>query len=262
VSLGSTWNGHPEFFGAWAHAFEGTPWHVVLAIGEFLDPAALEDLPANVEVHSWIPFLDVLRHASVIIIQGTTGAVMESLYRGCPLLVFTTFAAEAEPSSNQVVAMGLGHALRAEQVIAAAVREGVSDLAADEEVRRRIDDIRQEIHNSGGAARAASAIVEHLAASRPDRTPRRNRAYHKMESAYPGPQSRHVHGRGPPAGGRRAAQRLARVRTSDRGVRKGTGAGHREPSHRCHQLDTSGMHLALRIATNVGGRDHAPGTEV
>ena len=79
--------------------------------------------------------------------------------------------------------MGLGHALRAEQVTAAAVREGVSDLAADEEVRRRIDDIRQEIHNSGGAARAASAIVEHLAASRPDRTPRRNRAYHKMGPA-------------------------------------------------------------------------------
>lgn len=163
VSLGSTWNEHPEFFQACAYAFEGTPWHVVLAIGEHLDRATLGDLPANVEVHSWIPFVDVLRHASVFITQGTIGAVMESLYRGCPMLVFSQFAAEAEPFAKRVIAMGLGHPLRAEQITAAALRKAVSEVAADEEVRRRVDDIRQEIHSSGGAARAASAIVAHLA---------------------------------------------------------------------------------------------------
>jgi dTDP-L-oleandrosyltransferase len=163
VSLGSTWNEHPEFFQVCAQAFEGTPWHVVLAIGEYLDPATLGDLPPNVEVHAWISFVDVLRHASVFITQGTIGAVMESLYRGCPMLIFSHYAAEAAPFANRAIELGLGHPLRVEQVTAAALSKAVSDVAADEQVRRRIDDIRQEIHRSGGAARAASAIVEHLA---------------------------------------------------------------------------------------------------
>ncbi|BCB88506.1 macrolide family glycosyltransferase [Phytohabitans suffuscus] len=165
VSLGSTWNEHPEFFRACAYAFEGTPWHVVLAIGEFLDPETIGELPANVEAHSWISFLDVLRHASAFITQGTIGAVMESVYNGCPLLVFSHFAAEAEPTASRALALGLGHPLRIEQITAEALREAVSDLTADEEVRRRVDRMRQEILDSGGAARAAGAIVERLSPS-------------------------------------------------------------------------------------------------
>ena len=32
-------------------------WHVVLQIGKHVDPAELGDVPANVEVHSWVPQL-------------------------------------------------------------------------------------------------------------------------------------------------------------------------------------------------------------
>jgi MGT family glycosyltransferase len=163
VSLGSTWNEHPDFFRACARAFEGTSWHVVLAIGEVLDPAELGDLPANVEARPWVSFLDVLRYASVFITQGTTGAVMASLYRGCPLLVFSDFAAEAQPTANRAIALRLGHRLSAEDLTAAGLRAAVTKLAADEEVSRRIEDIRRELRHSGGADRGASAIVEHLA---------------------------------------------------------------------------------------------------
>jgi dTDP-L-oleandrosyltransferase len=162
VSLGSTWNEHPEFFRTCAYAFEGTPWHVVLAIGEFLDPAALGELPANVEVRTWVSFVDVLQHASAFITQGTIGAVMDSLYRGCPMLIFSHFAAEAEPFAKRTIAMGLGHPLAIEQITTAGLPKAVADVVADDEVRRRVADIRQEILRSGGATRAAGAIVDHL----------------------------------------------------------------------------------------------------
>lgn len=163
ISLGSTWNEHPEFFQTCAHAFEDTPWHVVLTIGEFLDPNTLGRLPANVEVHSFISFVDVLRHASVFITQGTVGAAMDSLYRGCPMLVFSHFAPEAEPFARRTIELGLAHRLSPDQITTAGLRKAVSDVAADEDLRHRIDEVRQEIHRSGGAARAASAIVNHLA---------------------------------------------------------------------------------------------------
>ncbi|MBF6329805.1 glycosyl transferase [Nocardia transvalensis] len=164
VSLGSTWNEHPDFFQACVRAFDGTPWHVVLVIGERLDPAVLGELPPNIEVHQWISFLDVLRYASVFVTQGSTGAVMESLYRGCPMLLFSHFTAEAEVSAGRVVEMGLGRALAAD-IGAEELRKAVSDIAADEEVRRRIEDIRREIHGSGGAARAAVEIVDYIGRS-------------------------------------------------------------------------------------------------
>ena len=166
VSLGSTWNEHPEFFRACANAFDGTPWHVVLAIGQHLDPDTLAGLPANVEVHPWVSFVDVLKHASVFITQGTGGAVMESLYRGCPMLIFSHFAPDALPIADRTVAMGLGHALHIEQFTPEALRKAVTDVAADEDVAQRIADIRDEILRAGGAPRAASAIVEHVARAR------------------------------------------------------------------------------------------------
>jgi MGT family glycosyltransferase len=167
VSLGSTWNEHPEFFQVCAHAFAETPWHVVLAIGEFLDPSTLGQLPPNVEAHSWVPFLDVLRHATVFITQGTVGAVMESLYRGCPMLVFSEFAAEAEPSADRTIDLGLGHRLRPEQVTADGLYQAVSAVSADEKVRSNIRKMQQEIHESGGAASAASAIAAYVGRARP-----------------------------------------------------------------------------------------------
>lgn len=166
VTLGSTWNEHPTFFRTCAEAFEGTPWHVVLAIGELLDPGTLGDLPPNVEVHSWISFVDVLQHAAAFITSGANGAVMAALYRGCPLLVFDHFAAEAGPTAHRAVEIGVGHPLHIEDIEAERLRDAVTRLVSDETVRRRVDEVRVEIERSGGAKRGADAIIEHVARAR------------------------------------------------------------------------------------------------
>jgi len=64
--------------------------------------------------------------------------------------------------------MGLGHPLRPAQATAAGLRKAVADVAADEQVRRRIDDIRQEMHRSGGADRAPARSSNTSPASAPD----------------------------------------------------------------------------------------------
>ena len=60
VSLGSAYTDHPELYRACAEAFAPLGWRVVISIGSHTDPAAIGEVPANVELHRWVPQLAVL----------------------------------------------------------------------------------------------------------------------------------------------------------------------------------------------------------
>jgi len=162
VSLGNQFNEHPEFFRACAEAFAGTPWHLVMAIGGFLDPAALGPMPPNVEVHPWVSFMDVLPQARVFITHGTTGAVMEALYWGCPLVVVPHFASEAAPSANRVVDMQLGYRLGPDRIDPATIYDTARRVADDQNVAQRVLALQAEIRAAGGPRLAADAIESYL----------------------------------------------------------------------------------------------------
>lgn len=168
VSLGTLFNEHPEFFKVCAQAFAGTPWHVVMAIGRFLDPAALEPLPPNVEAHRWVPFHAVLKHARVCLTQGTTGSTMEAMDMGVPLVVMPHFATEAVPLAQRVVDLGLGYELPADQIEPAGIRTIVERLAADTAVKERVLRMQHDVKESGGPARGADHIEAHMKRSAPD----------------------------------------------------------------------------------------------
>lgn len=68
VSLGSAFTKQPAFYRACIDAFADlADWHLVLQIGKFTDEADLGEIPANVEVHRWVPQLDILRQADAFI---------------------------------------------------------------------------------------------------------------------------------------------------------------------------------------------------
>ncbi|WP_007023594.1 macrolide family glycosyltransferase [Saccharomonospora iraqiensis] len=162
VSLGTLFNEHPEFFKTCAEAFAGTRWHVVMAIGQHLDPDTLGPLPANVEVHPWVPFHTVLERATVCLTQGTTGATMEALDMGVPLVVMPHFATEAAPFAQRTVELGLGYELPADKIDPTEIRATVQRLAADTEVKQRVLRMQQDIRESGGSSRGADEIEAYL----------------------------------------------------------------------------------------------------
>lgn len=162
VSLGTLFNEHPEFFKTCANAFADTPWHVVLAIGRYLSPEALGPLPPNVEAHAWVPFHAVLEHAAVCLIQGTTGATMEAMDMGVPLVVMPHFATEAAPFAHRTVELGLGYELPADQIDPVGVRAIVERLAADTAVKQRVLRMQRDIRESGGSTRGADEIEAYM----------------------------------------------------------------------------------------------------
>lgn len=166
MSLGTQFNERPEIFRLCADAFADTPWHVVMAVGPAVDIPGLGPLPANVEAHAWIPFVQILKHATAFITHGTTGAVLDGLYWGCPLVILPGIAAQAVPSVTRAIELGLGHPLSAEDVTAEGLVSAVRQVVDDTALRERVLRMRDEIHQAGGPSRAADAIEASLAKPR------------------------------------------------------------------------------------------------
>lgn len=164
VTLGSLDHGHPEFFATAAEAFAGLDWHLVMAIGDRTDPAALSTLPPNVEAHRWVPLRAVMAHASLVIHHGGMATTMESLHHGVPSLVVPRLREQAD-TARRVRELGLGTAIPLRSVTADLLRRSALAVHAHDGVRRRVHAMRDEIRSLGGAGAAAGAVVRRLPAA-------------------------------------------------------------------------------------------------
>jgi MGT family glycosyltransferase len=87
VSLGSAFTDHPDFYRRCVEAFGALPgWHVVLQIGKHVDPTVLGDVPASVEVRSWVPQLAILEQADAFLTHAGMGGSSEGLWTGTPMI--------------------------------------------------------------------------------------------------------------------------------------------------------------------------------
>jgi len=157
ASLGTAWNAWPEFFRMCAEAFADPSWHLVMAIGQRVEPAALGPLPANAEAHRHVPQLAVLRHAAAFVTHGGMNSTMEALYHAVPLVVVPQMA-EQEATARRVAELGLGRFLPREEVTPARLRDAVAELSRDPAVTARLRAMRDQIRAAGGVERAAGAI--------------------------------------------------------------------------------------------------------
>ena len=71
-SLGTAFNNWPEYYPILFDAVRDLDIHVFAALGS-IDPASLQDVPANVELGQMVPQLDILSQASVFITHAGMG---------------------------------------------------------------------------------------------------------------------------------------------------------------------------------------------
>ncbi|MGK4582148.1 macrolide family glycosyltransferase [Kitasatospora sp. HPMI-4] len=161
VSLGSVYSDRPEFLRACVEAFKDLDWHVVMPLGWYHDTADLGELPANFEVCRWVPQMKVLSRASAFVTAGGMGSTMEAITHRVPLVAVPQ-AADQLVTGARIEQLGLGRLVPASEATAARLREAVLAVAGDEEIARRLDAMRAEILESGGARQAADVIETHL----------------------------------------------------------------------------------------------------
>ncbi len=158
VTLGTIYNQRPDFFRTCMEACAVLGGHVVIAVGDGIDPAALGTPPPNVELRRFVAQMDVLRHADLFITHAGMGSTMEAMYQGVPMLAVPQMA-EEQANADRMVELGLGRQLDADAVTVRALRAAVVSLLADDTIRKRAHELR-EVTRSAGGARAAADYVE------------------------------------------------------------------------------------------------------
>ncbi|WUT60757.1 macrolide-inactivating glycosyltransferase [Streptomyces sp. NBC_00683] len=164
VSLGSSFTNEPDFYRECVKAFGDLPgWHVVLQIGTHVPPSALGDVPANIEVHSWVPQLSVLKQADAFITHAGAGGSQEGLATGTPLVAVPQ-AVDQYGNADMLQALGVARHLPKEDADAASLRAAVLALVDDPEVAEKLARVQERMAGEGGTKRAADLIEAELPA--------------------------------------------------------------------------------------------------
>jgi MGT family glycosyltransferase len=161
ISLGTIFTDNPAFYRACIEAFGGGPWQVAMTIGD-LDRAAIAPVPPGVDVRPRYPQPAVLRHARAFISHAGMNSTMEALSYGVPLVTLPQMPEQAA-NADRVVELGLGERLAIDTLTPDALRQAVSRVTTDEQVRSNLERMRRAIHDAGGAERGAALIEDRLA---------------------------------------------------------------------------------------------------
>jgi MGT family glycosyltransferase len=162
VSLGSAFTKQPGFYRACVEAFSGLPgWHLVLQIGKHVDPAELGDVPANVEVRSWVPQLAILKQADLFVTHAGAGGSQEGLATATPMIAVPQ-AADQFGNADVLQGLGVARRVQTEEATAETLRATALALVDDPEVARRLREIQAGMAQEGGTSRAADLIEAEL----------------------------------------------------------------------------------------------------
>lgn len=164
VSLGSAATNQPGFFADCVRAFGDTDWQVVMSIGQHVDPADLGEVPANIEVHRWVPQLAVLAQLSTsdaFVTHAGMGGTSEGLVSGVPMVAVPQMT-DGFSNAAQIEALGVGRQLLMEQVTPEALWAAVTEVSTDPAVAERCRQVQHELRESGGTDRAVELVEGYL----------------------------------------------------------------------------------------------------
>jgi MGT family glycosyltransferase len=158
---GSQIDGGTAYFRAMIDAFSGSNFFVVLSPGASISNDVLGTLPDNVEINRDAFNFQILPHATLVISQGGTGTIVESLYYGVPALVVPRSPLHAE-TAYRLAELRLGGYLPEQKMSAETINESVAQILGDAGLAGRIARMQDIVRNSGGAALAAESIDQFL----------------------------------------------------------------------------------------------------
>lgn len=160
ISLGTAYHDRLHIFRTCVAAFGDTRWHVVLAIGDKLDPAELGAVPEHIEVHTAVPQLKVLPHAVAFVSHAGMGSTMEALFFGVPIVAVPQMT-EQQANADRIAELGLGVRLSPTEVNAERLRAAVDEVATSGRVAAKVRDMQSRVGAAGGA-QAAVDVLEGL----------------------------------------------------------------------------------------------------
>ncbi|GAB3474987.1 macrolide family glycosyltransferase [Nocardiopsis coralliicola] len=165
VSLGSAYTDRPEFYRACLGAAAGLPgWRMVLQVGADTDTGALGEVPDNVEIHRWLPQLDVLRKADVFVTHAGMGGSSEGLFTATPMIAVPQ-AVDQFDNADRLVEHGVARRIDTGAATPEVLRDAIRAMAEDPVAAERLAAVSARLQ-SAGTGYAADLIEAELPRTR------------------------------------------------------------------------------------------------
>ena len=157
ISLGTVFNDKAGFYRTCCEAFANSGRKVVLAVGERTNMAALGTIPDNFVVRAFVPQLELLQRAALLVTHGGMNSVSEALIYGVPLLVIPQ-TADQFLVGRRVQQLGAGRTLHRGSVTAQKLRSAAEEILAQPAYARASLRLGKSLGPPDGYLRAADEI--------------------------------------------------------------------------------------------------------
>lgn len=157
ISLGTILNNNVDFYNKCIEAFESTDYQIVMSVGSKTAIASLNALPENIVARNYVPQLEVLKQAKLMISHAGLNSVSEALYYGVPIIAIP-LANDQPMVAKRIDELGVGLTLRPEDITPDILRQSADTLLSNDTYYKQCEQIAQSFRQAGGYPRAADYI--------------------------------------------------------------------------------------------------------
>lgn len=158
VSFGTVFNERQGLFRAVIDGLRDIDADVVIATGRSVSAKGLDDVPAHIQLHDWVPWASLLSRTSVVVSHGGASSTLGPLSFGIPL-VLIPMAADHFTNADAASAAGAATVLDQDDVSPVAIREAV-DHAFSASPRNSAQRIAKEIRDMPAPEAVVPALMK------------------------------------------------------------------------------------------------------
>jgi MGT family glycosyltransferase len=155
ISLSTSEQGQADLLQRCVDAVAQLPVRAIVTTGPSIDPASVR-AGANTQVVRYVPHVEVLPSASLVITHAGLGTTMSALASGVPLLC-TPMGRDQFFNAEQVQVLGAGRMLMPDSS-SEVIAEAAADVLEDDRFKEGAKQLAVAISGYGGAAQAAAAL--------------------------------------------------------------------------------------------------------
>jgi zeaxanthin glucosyltransferase len=161
ASLGTTRNAQPEIFHLIAEACKEMDVQLVISLGGRFDPARFSGLPGNPVVARYVPQLEILKLAKLVITHGGPNTVFEALMEGKPMIAIP-LAHDQPAIAMRLERLGIALVLPIMRLSTDQIRAAVTRVLSNGSYRDAAERVQRELHSFQGVEIAVEIIERNL----------------------------------------------------------------------------------------------------
>jgi len=161
ASMGTIVTGKEKVYRHVAEACMKLPLQLVMSMGKWHSQDRVPEFPGDPIVVPFVPQLEILRRATVVITHAGANTVMEALAHGCPLLAIP-ITTDQPAIANRLAWTGAGKCIPLREISPSRIRSTIEEILNNHSYRERARVIQREIQECGGVEKAVDIIERTL----------------------------------------------------------------------------------------------------